>query len=282
MANNTEDIKWLYGKLKDKGYDIGSQQEFTASLANETDREWYYNKAVGMGLNVGSKDDFNSLYAPAADPTPQPQQAQPTQAAQPQPTKPTQPTWQPAEQEKIRMAYNLNSIVSDFNKRSRARVEQARRVAERNTPEGRKKLKVAKFQAQLAGTPTQVLGLTTDVSPAPDNGQGGGATGDQPKPLLSGQSPVPYMVVEVDGQRKTQWLLPDGTLTTDFAEADRAEYGARRIRLMNQFVGRMKENGLDPAKQEDVQRQAQLDYEAPMRKVLDKVWAQAEQDDKCI
>jgi hypothetical protein len=188
MANNTEDIKWLYGKLKDKGYDIGSQQEFTASLANETDREWYYNKAVGMGLNVGSKDDFNSLYAPAADPTPQPQQAQPTQAAQPQPTKPTQPTWQPAEQEKIRMAYNLNSIVSDFNKRSRARVEQARRVAERNTPEGRKKLKVAKFQAQLAGTPTQVLGLTTDVSPAPDNGQGGGATGDQPKPLLSGQS----------------------------------------------------------------------------------------------
>lgn len=298
MANNTEDIKWLYGKLKDKGYDIGSEQEFTASLADKADRDWYYNKAVDMGLNVGSKDDFNSLYAPTPAPAaaPAPQQAQPTQAPQPtqaapsqpvkpeptaqQPTPVPQPIWQPTEQEKIRMSYNLNSIVSDFNKRSKARVEQARRVAERNTPEGRKKLKAAKFQAQLSGTPTQALGLTPDVSPAPANGQEGGATGDQPKPLLSGQSPVPYMVVEVDGQRKTQWLLPDGTLTTDFAEADRAEYGARRIRLMNQFVGRMKENGLDPTKQEDVQRQAQLDYEAPMRKVLDKVWAQAEQDDK--
>ena len=308
MANNSEDIKWLYDKLKAKGYDIGSQQEFTSSLSDEADRDWYYNKAVGMGLNVGSKDDFNALYAPAVA-APQPQREAPTpsqssataqaqgqaQAAQDTvtsgqtaqqaaaaPATATKPTWQPTEQEKIRMAYNLNSIVSDFNKRSRARVEQAWRVAERNTPEGRKKLKAAKFQAQLAGTPTQALGLTPDVSPAPANGQGsGGATeGDQPKPLLSGQGPVPYGVVELDGERKTQWLLPDGTLTTDFAEADKAEYGARRVRLMNQFVGRMKENGLDPSKQEDVQRQAQLDYEAPMRKVLDKVWAQAEADDK--
>lgn len=282
MANNTEDIKWLYDKLKAKGYNIGSQQEFTSSLANEDDRNWYYDKAVGMGLNVGSKDDFNALYAPAAPaaaPAPQPQKAQPAQEEQrqtapvekqptQQPTAAPQPTWQPTEQEKIRMAYNLNSIVSDFNKRSRARVEQSRRMAERYTPEGRKKLKAAKFQAQLAGTPTQVLGLTPDVSPAPANGQEGGATGDQPKPLLSGQSPVPYGVVEVDGQRKTQWLLPDGTLTTDFTEADKAEYGARRVRLMNQFVGRMKENGLDPSKQEDVQRQAQLDYEAPIRKAV--------------
>lgn len=288
MANNTEDIKWLYDKLRAKGYDIGSQQEFTSSLANQADRDWYYDKAVGMGLDVGSKDDFNSLYAPVSAHAPQPKQektVQPQSAPQPQtpatetavPQQTAQPTWQPTEQEKIRMSYNLNSMMSDFNARSRARVEQGRRVAERNTPEGRKKLKAAKFQAQLAGTPTQVLGLTPDVSPAPANGQGGGATGDQPKPLLSGQSPVPYGVVEVDGQRKTQWLLPDGTLTTDFAEADKAEYGARRVRLMNQFVGRMRENGLDPSKQEDVQRQAQLDYEAPIRKA---VAAAIEADDK--
>lgn len=298
MANNTEDIKWLYDKLKAKGYDIGSQQEFTSSLADEADRDWYYDKAVGMGLNVGSKDDFNALYAPAAPAAAsalQTQPAQPTQTAQPQATagKPVeaqatgeqaaaQPTWQPTEQEKIRMAYNLNTIVSDFNKRSRARVEQSRRVAERYTPEGRNKLKAAKFQAQLAGTPTQVLGLTPDVSPAPANGEVGGATGNQPKPLLSGQGPVPYGVVEVDGQRKTQWLLPDGTLTTDFAEADKAEYGARRVRLMNQFVGRMKENGLDPTKQDDVQQQAQLDMissiTSPLKRdgVAEDLWKEAE------
>ena len=66
MANNTEDIKWLYGKLKAKGYDIGNEQEFSSSLANEADRDWCYDKAVGMGLDVGSKDDFNALFSPAA------------------------------------------------------------------------------------------------------------------------------------------------------------------------------------------------------------------------
>lgn len=305
MANNSEDIKWLYGKLKAKGYDIGNEQEFTSSLANDSDRDWYYDKAVGMGLNVGSKDDFNALYAPVSAPAPQPKQEKPVQpqsATQPQtpatetgapqqtaqptvstPTpapQETQPTWQPTVQDKIRMSYNVNSMMSDFNARSRARIEQGRRVAERNTPEGRRKLKAAKFQAQLAGTPTQVMGLTPDVS-ASSSGNGQGEGGEQAKPLLSGQGPVPYGVVEVDGQRKTQWLLPDGSLTTDFMEADKAEYSARRVRLMNQFVGRMKENGLDPSKQEDVQRQAQLDYEAPIRKaVAAAVQADDERSDK--
>ncbi|MBD5317863.1 MAG: hypothetical protein HDS09_01145, partial [Bacteroides sp.] len=301
MANNTEDIKWLYDKLKAKGYDIGSQQEFTSSLANQADRDWYYDKAVGMGLDVGGKDDFNALYAPVT-PVPQPKQEKPVQSqsvpqtqtpatetaipqqtAQPPVSTPApapQPTWQPTEQEKIRMAYNLNSMMSDFNKRSRARVEQGRRMIERYTPEGRRKLKAAKFQAQLAGTPTQVMGLTPDMSVSP-SGNSQGETGEQVKPLLSGQGPVPYGVVEVDGQRKTQWLLPDGSLTTDLMEADKAEYGARRVRLMNQFVGRMKENGLDPSKQEDVQRQAQLDYEAPIRKaVAAAVQAADERSDK--
>ena len=307
MANNTEDIKWLYDKLKGKGYDIGNEQEFTSSLASQEDRDWYYDKAVGMGLNVGSKDDFNALYAPVSAPAPQPKQDKPVQpqsAPQPKPTQTAtatpqqtttpkteqqpastpapapQPTWQPTEQEKIRMSYNLNSMMSDFNARSRARIEQARRVAERNTPEGRRKLKAAKFQAQLASTPTQVMGLTPDMSASP-SGNGQGDTGEQAKPLLSGQGPVPYGVVEVNGQRKTQWLLPDGSLTTDFMEADKAEYGARRFRLMNQFVGRMKENGLDPSKHEDVQRQAQLDYEAPIRKaVAAAVQADDERSDK--
>lgn len=69
MATNDEDIKWLYGKLKAQGYNIGTEQEFTTSLANEEDRQWYYEKAKGMGLNIGSMADFNTLYAPTAKPT---------------------------------------------------------------------------------------------------------------------------------------------------------------------------------------------------------------------
>ena len=97
---NNEDIKWLYGKLKSKGYNIGSEQEFTSSLANDADRQWYYEKAKGMGLNIGSMDDFNSLYAPAKpQPThhtqtqpvkPQPKVAAPVHSATPQPAQPQQ------------------------------------------------------------------------------------------------------------------------------------------------------------------------------------------------
>ena len=174
-----------------------------------------------------------------------------------------------------------NPGLRELNERSRKRVEQARRVAERNTPEGRKKLKSAKFQAQLAGTPTRLMGLTPGTTPGMQHLYQEEAREEQREPLLSGQGPVPHGVKIVNGQRRTEWLLPDGSLTTNLADADAVEYGARRVRLMNQFVGRMKENGLDPSKKEDVQRQAQLDYEAPIRKaVAAAVQADDERSDK--
>ena len=70
QVNDNDDIKWLYGKLKAKGYNIGSEAEFKSSLANGEDRKWYYEKAKGMGLNMGSMDDFESMYAPKAAPAP--------------------------------------------------------------------------------------------------------------------------------------------------------------------------------------------------------------------
>ena len=92
---------------------------------------------------------------------------------------------------------------------------------------------------------------------------------------------MPHGVKIVNGEQKTEWLLPDGSLTTDMGEADAAEYGARTVRLRNRFVGRMRENGLDPAKREDVEKQAQLDYEAPIRKaVAAAVQADDERSDK--
>ncbi|MBD5327920.1 MAG: JAB domain-containing protein [Bacteroides sp.] len=99
MAQSPEDIQWLYDNLKSKGYDIGSKQEFSASLANEDDRRWYYDKGIGMGLDLGSMDDFNELFAPqtAAKPqqTAQQQLQQPAQV--PVATQPAQPEgWKPS------------------------------------------------------------------------------------------------------------------------------------------------------------------------------------------
>ncbi len=87
QSNDDNDIKWLYGKLKAKGYNIGSEADFKSSLANGEDRKWYYEKAKGMGLNMGSMADFESMYAPKQAPAPKPQ-AQKPQAATPQTTAP--------------------------------------------------------------------------------------------------------------------------------------------------------------------------------------------------
>ena len=159
--------------------------------------------------------------APKSQSAPQPQPIQtvpatPTQTVQPPISNPAaspKPTWQPTEQDKIRMAYNTGNVIREFNKQSRGRVEQTRRMAERTTQRGRDLVKGATLRAQTAGTPAKVMGMTSDVTASPSwNSQG--VAGEQAKPLLSGQGPVPYGVVEVDGQRKIQWLLPDGSLTT--------------------------------------------------------------------
>lgn len=279
MANNDK-ISKMYNALVKSGYNMASEEVFRQRMSDPNKRKAAYDALKKSGYNMRPYDEFEAnIGYGEAETAPAQASAPPAPAEASAPAQ--QERWQPTEQEKIRMSYQLHTMMNDFNQRSRARVEQTRRMTERFTPEGRKKLKAAKFQAQLAGTPTSVMGLTPNVSAAPADGQQGATDGaEAPKPLLSGQSPVPYGVVIENGERKTQWLLPDGSLTTDLIEADKAEYGARRVRLMNQFVGRMKANGLDPSKQEDVQRQAQLDYEAPMRKVLDSVWAQAEAEDR--
>ena len=299
MATNNDDIKWLYGKLKAKGYDIGNEQEFTTSLTNEADRQWYYEKAKGMGLNIGSIEDFNSLYAPqTAQPATPPTQAPAVQStataaptSTPTPTEepeqapvqsaPQQPAWQPTEQDKIRMSYQMHTMLNDFNQRSKERIAQIQRMAEPFTAEGRKKRKAMEFQAQLAGTPTKVMGLTPPTSaPASDGAQGDVEGAAQPQPIQSGQSPVPYGVKYIDGKPVTQWLLPDGRLTTSFMEADQAEYGARTARLRHQFENRMKQNGLDPAKPEDVEMQAQYDAQAPAYDAVAELWQEAEEKHK--
>lgn len=95
---NDDDKKWLYDKLKNQGYNIGTYDEFSSSLNNEEDRKWYYDKASSMKLNVGTYDDFNKMFgtttteeAPAAP-------SDTVAATMPKDTVPTNSTEQPAGQ----------------------------------------------------------------------------------------------------------------------------------------------------------------------------------------
>lgn len=285
QVNDNDDIKWLYGKLKAKGYNIGSEAEFKSSLANGEDRKWYYEKAKGMGLDMGSMDDFESMYAPKAAPapkreTPSSGQRKPASAvsASPEQPKKQKPKGTPmTEQDKIRMSLQMGKMKQQVQQGIANTNAKIGRMMEPLTQKGRERRRLGEFQARMAGTPTHVVGFNT-AAPVP---AGSGARGgSRQKPVQSEQSPQPYGVKYENGKAKTQWVLPDGTLTTSLIEANQAEYEARTARLAHQFQNRMKENGLDPNKPEDVRKQAQLDYEAPMRKAIEDEWQRAEAEDR--
>lgn len=295
-------VKALYDTFVKEGYNMESEAEFRKNLADPAKRKAAYEALKKDGYEMEAYDAFETnigygkaqpTSAPTATPAPQPQAdvkttpapaaPNPQSAPSSAPAAPkAQPTWKPSEQDKIRMSWGLFNMLNDFRQQSQARIEQARRATMPMTTEGRRKLKAGKFQAQLAGTPTKMMGLTPNVRTAETAtaGVGQGAAETTAKPMESAQSPVPYGVRYVNGKPVTEWLLPDGTLTTDLVEADKAEYGARTVRLRNQFVDRMKQNGLDPSKQEDVEMQAQYDAQAPAYDVVAELWQEAEEKHK--
>lgn len=238
-----------------------------------------------MGLDMGSMDDFESMYAPKAAPAPKKEtpssgQRKPASAvsASPEQPKKQKPKGTPmTEQDKIRMSLQMGQMKQQVQQGIANTNAKIGRMMEPLTQKGRERRRLGEFQARMAGTPTHVVGFNT-ASPAP---AGSGARGgSQQKPVQSEQSPQPYGVKYENGKAKTQWVLPDGTLTTSLIEANQAEYEARTARLAHQFQDRMKENGLDPNKPEDVRKQAQLDYEAPMRKAIEDEWQRAEAEDR--
>ena len=236
-----------------------------------------------MGLDMGSMADFESMYAPKAAPkreTPSSGQRKPASAVSASPEQPKQqkPKGTPmTEQDKIRMSLQMGQMKQQVQQGIANTNAKIGRMMEPLTQKGRERRRLGEFQARMAGTPTHVVGFNT-ASPAPASS--GARGGSRQKPVQSEQSPQPYGVKYENGKAKTQWVLPDGTLTTSLIEANQAEYEARTARLAHQFQNRMKENGLDPNKPEDVRKQAQLDYEVPMRKAIEDEWQRAEAEDR--
>ncbi len=282
--NTTDNRRKLYDVLQQHVGNMGTWDEFNRRMDDEGNRRKVYEVAQQRVANIGTWDEFNArIYqtpAPAAPAPKQEPQNAATPAVEPQAdaatpaATPAQPRWQPTEQDKIRMQWEMFQSMNGFKQRTKARLDQTRRMAERFTPEGRRKLKAAKFAAQAAGAPAKVMGITPPAQ-APAGAQAGGQAGAPP--VQSGESPVPYGVKYIDGKPVTEWLLPDGSLTTSLLEADQAEFGARKARLRHQFEKRMKSNGLNPANPDDVELQAQYDAQAPAYDVVADLWSEAEE-----
>ena len=168
-----------------------------------------------------------------------------------------------------------------FDARVRAIGDRVRRSVERVTPEGRSKRKVAETTARLLGADTRLPGL---IGRPADNAARAEAQSDiegasDATPDYGGLSPVVHGVKMVDGKATVEWLLPDGSVTEDRNVADMAAWGARRERLAHEFQKRMRDNGLDPEKVEDVQRQRVEDKLAQNEERLRKLVAERDAEE---
>lgn len=294
MPIDNSKLKQLYATLQKGGYEQDYDTFVKGFTGNDhyANRKQVYDLLSANGAQIGSsyEEFMQKMQAPKpqaqaqrpAAPHAKPQVTTSAAPAQQRPAATAAPApqkkgWQPTEQQKIQMSYNLGQMRQQVQQGIANTNAKIGRIMMPVTKEGRKKLSAGRFAAQLAGTPTRVVGFAPPQQPS--QGKGGAQQQGQ-KPVESEQSPLPYGVVYENGKPKTQWLLPDGTLTTSLTEANHAEYAARKTRLAHQFQDRMKENGLDPNKPEDVQRQAQLDYEAPLRKALEAEWQRAEAEDR--
>lgn len=255
--------KKLYDALS-KEYDMGTFEQFCKDIQDEGKRRKLYD-ATSNEYDYGSYDSFSKQLMgasqsqqPAVQAAPVPQQptTAPAQATTPAPSAAPAPQqkWQPTEQDKIRMSYELGQMMNETQqgiKETNAKIE---RMVEPLTQKGRERRRLGEFQARMAGTPTHVIGFNTaPKAPAPKDGEDG-LPAEQP--VQSEQSPQAYGVVyDENGKARTQWVLPDGSLTSSLTEANQAEYNARNARLAHLFQNRMKEAGLDPDKPQDVQKE---------------------------
>lgn len=196
----------LYNAFVKNGYAMEPEAQFRENLKDPKKRKAAYDALVADGYNMEPFADFESNIGFGA-PTPAPAPTAPTPQQQaPVQSQPEQAAWHPTEQDKIRMSYQMHTMLNDFNQKSKARIAQV--------------------------------------------------------------------------QRMTEPLTPDGSLTTSQFATDRAEDTARKNRLRHQFENRMKQNGLDPAKPEDVEMQAQYDAQAPAYDAVAELWQEAEEKHK--
>lgn len=259
----------------------------TAAMA-EPQLDGYHDAA---GHYIPGNGDWNRATAPTGV-----RQEQAGTEVAATPAEPDTPRVQRTEADRIKLTYEMmfgkDEVVEDgldesgrpqykivhtpgmreHQEKTSKRVEAARRVVDSATPEGRRMTAAAEGSARMAGAPTRLAGIS--AGPAWRGGdlipQGG------QEEATSAASPKVHGVRYVGGKAVTEWLMPDGSLTTDLREADAAERTARLDRQRHKFAGRMAENGLDPEKAEDVQLQEQMDMQAPIYRHVAELWNEAE------
>lgn len=271
MGQNDKNLRGIYNTLKKEGYTPPEYETFVKDMREDKNLQGVRNTLVRHGYNPPEFAEFKadmletptnvgSVSGVLMDSSMQtPDEKEPPQAAK---------EWSPTTSRKEQEARRITGLLDDFDKVSKEHTDNVRRKVESLGADGREKLKNARERARLMGMPTRVAGIAP--SPVPTSESVPGKSSEDAGAVQNSQSPVPYGIRYIDGKFVTEWLLPDGSVTVDAIEADQAEYGARTVRLQREFENRMKQNGLDPAKKEDIELQTAYDYQRRIENELSK------------
>ena len=297
MANK---IKSLYEAFVNDGYNMEPLDEFRENLKDPNKRKAAYDALVVDGYEMEPFDEFESnigfgkvkpnsnspvsKYVSTLDDAPDDVQRS---LATPKPaSKPASKQQSVVEQPQQPQAAKLQAGGTPFNPQGKGAVinnmlaksreviggmndaaDKTRRMVENapTNPQGQQLAKAHEMQRQMNGQ-QKPMGLSNWGA-----GQQAKQSGEQQEKIpRSMQSPQPYGTVMENGEKKQQWLLGDGTITTNYLIADAAETQARGARLQHEFTRRMQGNGLDPAKKEDIKRQQEFDIRDELKRQLDR------------
>ena len=164
---------------------------------------------------------------------------------------PVEGGWGSAE-DYVAMMEKVNAAGRDFMRKSDEMMDAFHRSNMPMTKEGRRELHAREMEALMKGDPTRVLPIRGELPKVGDEPKGSKdeVKTEAKETVLDPRSPVPYGYVKnpVTGKEEQQWMLPDGTLTTDIFIAGRIEGHAGDSR---KIADRMRRYGLDHSKESD-------------------------------
>ena len=233
MATNEDKRKIVYDNLVKTGYE-DSYEEFDKFMDDPQKRKIVYDR---LKNDTGYSDSFEEFDAFMQRPGATPQTDTPDKSS----VEAAQSGWQPSWQDKARMQ-NIQSQADDFSHSVGNSLERMDNIRKGMTQEGRDETRAGEMQARMAGTYVKPLGLTPNAHETSDEIET--EEGSQSTRSRQGAKAVGVKLVEkrdengnLEGyERKTEWELPDGSRTTNFGEADIAEYSGREERNREEAV----------------------------------------------
>ena len=139
MEQNDKNLQGIYNTLKKEGYNPPLYDVFVKDMQDDNNLQGVRNTLVKHGYTPPEFDEFKAdmFGTPAPKSTPAHQQqanlataagtipasvsspVQPAEQPAPVQSAPEKPSWQPSEQEKIRMPYQMHTMLNDFNQKSK-------------------------------------------------------------------------------------------------------------------------------------------------------------------